>query len=1041
MTGLMNLAKTTRPTASRAIRRSRLFRLLDANKTVPITWIQGPPGIGKTTLVASYVSERRLRTVWYQVDAADGDVASFFYYLSLTVPRRRHRLPLLTPEAQSTLNAFARRFFRELYAGFRAPFAIVFDNYQDAPANAALHNVMREALAEIPRGGRAFILSRGDPPGAFSRLRASGAMHVVDPNELLLNRAESRQVWRRLVSGRRAAAQAGVVHQISGGWAAGLVLLAEHVKTRPDELGPQRGGYDVLFEYFARELLDQMNPDVQQVLLSAAFVPRLTGPMASELARVRSAGDILLNLYQNGYFITRHAPAEPGGGPVYEFHPLFRSFLAAEGRKRLRPTQRRRIGRVAARILERDGSVEGAALLFQDAEDWKGLATLIRRQAQTLLSQGRSQTLLAWLAALPPQFVEPDPWMRLWRAGCQIASDPPACRDDCNKAIGLFRRVRDAAGAYLAWCTATFSIAYESVSATLFDPWLSLFDTLRREFPEFPSEDIEARVANSMLLAVAWRQPQHPDAESWAQRAFELSRDRSDVNARAQTLWVWVMHHVQNGDFQSAVAAVPELWQLAKARESPPLTAVIARVAIAWTWVAGEKDSHRAATEGFALAKSARVINGDCECLLNLAAIALDGGDADTATRSLREVEKRLGRSGRAYLVWYHTLVSWEGLVRNDSARAASAARSALQWMETGRPWDEAVTLTVVTQALHESGANEDARQQLSHLLALAERMRSPLVEFMARLVEAHVAFDQQRDVVATASLARAMLLGRLGGYFHMYGWRSSVMSRLCARALDAGVEIDYVRSLIQTRRLAADVSVSDLEIWPWPIRIYTLGRFEVVRDDMPLTFSRKVQRRTLALLKTLIAFGGRDVREETIIDALWHDSEGDAAHLALTTALHRLRALLGRTETVTRQGRRVGLNPQFVWIDTWAVDRILDRAESVIRRSTTSEGAMAASLVTNRALGLYRGPCLGGEAEQPWARRLDERLTRRLRRQLQSEGAILARGGERQQALDRYEKAAVSAPRAPEVTEALAAAQRRVASSALRGRRARTRV
>ena len=345
----MKLAKTTRPTASRAVRRPRLFRLLDRHGSVPVTWIQGPPGIGKTTLIANYLSERRLRTIWYQLDAADGDVASFFYYLGLTIPTRRHRLPPFTSEAPSTLNAFARRFFRQLYAALRAPFVIVFENYQDAP-NAALHEVIRDALAEIPRSGRAFILSRDDPPAAFTRLRASGAMHVVNPGELLLRPAESRQIWRRLVSGRRASAQAAAVHQIARGWAAGLVLLAEHVKTRPETLGTLRGGSGVLFQYFASELLAHMDPNVQQVLLSAAFVPRLTGPVAVELADVQSAGDILGSLFHKGYFITRHGAAEPGAGPVYEFHPLFRSFLLAEGNQRLTLVQRRTIARRAERI-------------------------------------------------------------------------------------------------------------------------------------------------------------------------------------------------------------------------------------------------------------------------------------------------------------------------------------------------------------------------------------------------------------------------------------------------------------------------------------------------------------------------------------------------------------------------------------------------------------------------------------------------------------------------------------------------------------------
>ena len=81
----------------------------------------------------------------------------------------------------------------------------------------------------------------------------------------------------------------------------------------------------------------------------------------------------------------------------------------------------------------------------------------------------------------------------------------------------------------------------------------------------------------------------------------------------------------------------------------------------------------------------------------------------------------------------------------------------------------------------------------------------------------------------------------------------------------------------------------------------------------------------------------------------------------------------------------------------------------------------MAASLLTDRALGWFRGPCLAGEPEETWAKPIHDRVTRQLVRQLLSEGATLTAEGRWQQALERYEKAAVLAPQAPEVKQALA--------------------
>ena len=99
-----------------------------------------------------------------------------------------------------------------------------------------------------------------------------------------------------------------------------------------------------------------------------------------------------------------------------------------------------------------------------------------------------------------------------------------------------------------------------------------------------------------------------------------------------------------------------------------------------------------------------------------------------------------------------------------------------------------------------------------------------------------------------------------------------------------------------------------------------SLGRFEIRLYGKPIEFGRKVPRKILALLKALIALGGTAVSESALIDALWPDEEGDAAHGAYTMAIIRLRKLLGesgharaaRRQAFSRPtpllGRRLGL-------------------------------------------------------------------------------------------------------------------------------------
>jgi DNA-binding SARP family transcriptional activator len=268
--------------------------------------------------------------------------------------------------------------------------------------------------------------------------------------------------------------------------------------------------------------------------------------------------------------------------------------------------------------------------------------------------------------------------------------------------------------------------------------------------------------------------------------------------------------------------------------------------------------------------------------------------------------------------------------------------------------------------------------------------------------------------------LGRALAVGREYGLVNIWGWHPAASARLCAVALAHGIESEYVRELIRRRGLRPDPASTYLDQWPWPLRVVTLGRFEIRRDDQLLPSRRKAQRRPLTLLKAMIAFGGERVSEDRLAEALWPDAEGDAAQRALATAVHRLRRLLGDDKVIRRQAAQLSLDREVCWVDTWAVERLLAEAER-------TEGLAELARLGGRVMALYADRFLADETDAPWATPLAARLERRVVSLLGSLGARHEAAGEWSKAAEYQERRLDFDPTVEDATRRLMTAYHRL--------------
>jgi ATP/maltotriose-dependent transcriptional regulator MalT len=284
-----SIAKITRPKIKLILHRKRLFKLLDASRNHPITWISGPAGCGKTSLIASYLDSRKIPCIWYQVDEGDSDIASFFYYVGLAVkkpaPRRRKPLPLLTPEYLLGIPTFTLRFFENLCARLKTPYSLVFDNCHRVIPESPFHDVILTALSIIPVGLNIILISRNEPPSIYAQLEANRQMGLIGWNELRFTPQESRTVIGFQTPEIRSKETMDRLHKITDGWVAGLVLISGGVKRGIEIRSLEKSVPEEIADYFGSELFSRTKKDLQTFLMKTALLPKMHGRSSASLER------------------------------------------------------------------------------------------------------------------------------------------------------------------------------------------------------------------------------------------------------------------------------------------------------------------------------------------------------------------------------------------------------------------------------------------------------------------------------------------------------------------------------------------------------------------------------------------------------------------------------------------------------------------------------------------------------------------------------------------------------------------------------------
>jgi ATP/maltotriose-dependent transcriptional regulator MalT len=893
-------------------------------------------------------------------------------------------LPLLTPEYLPDLEGFSRRFVRDAFTRLPEGCLLVVDNYHEIAADSALHRMLNSAIAEIPESANLVVISRVLPPPLFARAQVAGMLATLDWEELRLQPKETAAIVAR-----REALDPQVVatiHSQSGGWVAGVRLLLERTgRTTTCATLAHPEALESAFDYFAAEIFDSAPEALQQFLLRTAFLPRFTAAMAATVSGDGVAARRIEELYKRRLFVDRRVGKEV----TYQYHDLFRAFLRNRADGSLAPGEISTLIRQSAGLLLAGSLVDEAFDLFVQARDWENAEQIILDHANTLIVRGRWQTLEEWGKALPAERLDANAWLRYWLGRSKALVDPVSAAVTLETAYATFAARSDYFGQLMSAAAVVESLHFTVDHWDTMGQWLDrLTSTLDAQVNPLPPDD-ELRVHATLFWAAVNGAPGNPLIAASAARVQQLLPGCADLNLRisAANMLHYLAVHTLNAEFtrNAARAARPYL-------ESADLSAD--RLALYYL------------SEGMAHVDPGRFQEA-LACYDRAVAIieshGLDGRRRLAGIwRALCHITAGNPQAASASLAAVDELGGDDPPVLSqclNNARAMAAARQgendrALEHIQVARASAERfgplfqLGFFLPNQAymMVASGRAGNAAEPLETLRTWPQLVESMHFGSSIALVEAWRALRLGQETACSDALSCALVLARDERERWRLRWFPQALLDLLPIALERGIEPEVARTVIKECRLNPPSSAPDA--WPWPVKVYTLGRFEVVLDDKPLEFGRKAPKRTIALLKALIALGGKDISEQRLADALWPDLEGDAALESLAAALHRLRRLLGSNDIIQQRNGMLSLNRRLCFVDAWAFE---EKVSESGRKQT--------------ALDLYRGGFLHADTGAQWTISMRERLRGKFVHTVESIGGELECAGKFEEAIALYSR------------------------------------
>ena len=390
-----------------ALPRQRLLDWLSQSvSTEPLTLLSAPAGYGKTTLLAHLPRLLPDTSItWLALDEEDNDANSFLLALIGALQQinpacglnAQETLPLVEID-RPIICRFIGQLINSILDTLPNPSVLVFDDLHTL-SDPVIYGAIDYLLDHLPAALHIVIATRRDPPIGLPRLRGRQQVAELRLPDLRFTLDETAVYLTNALALQLSPTELAILADSTEGWAAGINLIAHSLENLPDAqhradfITHLSQTHQHIFDYLSEEVLQQQSSERQQFLLQTSILPELTPELCTAVTHQPYTAKTLEQLYRQNLFVI----AVSGTAHTYRYHALFAAFL----RHRLIRDMPDQLPVLHARAADAQTTPARALHHYSEAQLWDDAAQTIINAGETLIRQGRLDTLMGWIRSLP----------------------------------------------------------------------------------------------------------------------------------------------------------------------------------------------------------------------------------------------------------------------------------------------------------------------------------------------------------------------------------------------------------------------------------------------------------------------------------------------------------------------------------------------------------------------------------------------------------------------------------------------------------------